>query len=140
MGRSDGPCDSIVTIDAARPQLVAVRVKPGSESCSRQRPRPARSLCANSSASWMDAATATGCADLRGNLCGTGRTASEKTRARAWDALRSNVKNEWRVNREFLLAWQTRRPTVALPLSQLDTIDGDESIKEGVGDWHYWVA
>lgn len=36
------------------------------------------------------------------------------------------------------IPWQGRK--MAVPLSQLDTIDGDESTKEAIGDWHYWVA
>ena len=30
--------------------------------------------------------------------------------------------------------------TIALPLSQLAAIDPDESTKETLGDWHYWVS
>jgi hypothetical protein len=36
------------------------------------------------------------------------------------------------------IRWQGRK--LAVSLSQLDTIDGDESTKEAIGDWHYWVA
>jgi hypothetical protein len=34
--------------------------------------------------------------------------------------------------------WQGRK--MAVPLSQLEAIDADESTHEAVGDWHYWVA
>jgi hypothetical protein len=36
------------------------------------------------------------------------------------------------------IRWQGRK--MAVPLSQLDAIDPDESTKEAIGDWHYWVA
>ena len=29
---------------------------------------------------------------------------------------------------------------MAIPLSQLQVIDPDESTKEAIGDWHYWVS
>lgn len=34
--------------------------------------------------------------------------------------------------------WQGRK--MAVPLSQLDAIDPDESTKEAIGDWHYWLS
>jgi hypothetical protein len=37
-----------------------------------------------------------------------------------------------------LVRWQGRK--MAVPLSQLAAIDPDESTKEAIGDWHYWVA
>jgi hypothetical protein len=36
------------------------------------------------------------------------------------------------------IRWQGRK--VAIPLSQLRALDPDESTKEAIGDWHYWVA
>ena len=36
------------------------------------------------------------------------------------------------------IRWQGRK--MAVPLSQLAAIDPDESTKEAIGDWHYWVA
>jgi len=29
---------------------------------------------------------------------------------------------------------------MAVPLSQLEAIDADQSTDEAIGDWHYWVA
>jgi hypothetical protein len=29
---------------------------------------------------------------------------------------------------------------MAVPLSQLTALDADESTKEGISDWHYWVS
>jgi Calcium binding len=36
------------------------------------------------------------------------------------------------------IRWQGRN--MAVPLSQLEAIDADESTDEVIGDWHYWVA
>jgi hypothetical protein len=36
------------------------------------------------------------------------------------------------------IRWQRR--TMAVPLSQLTAIDPDESTREAINDWHYWVA
>jgi hypothetical protein len=35
------------------------------------------------------------------------------------------------------IGWRRRK--MAVPLSQLDAIDPDESTQEAIGDWHYWV-
>jgi Calcium binding len=37
-----------------------------------------------------------------------------------------------------LIRWHGRN--VAVPLSQLAAIDGDESTLEAIGDWHYWIV
>jgi hypothetical protein len=37
-----------------------------------------------------------------------------------------------------LIRWQGRN--IAVPLSQLNALDPDESTKEAIGDWHYWVS
>ena len=36
------------------------------------------------------------------------------------------------------IRWQGRK--MAVPLSQLEAIDADESTDEAISDWHYWVA
>jgi hypothetical protein len=36
------------------------------------------------------------------------------------------------------IRWQGRK--MAVPLSQLAAIDPDESTKEAIGDWHYWIS
>jgi Calcium binding len=36
------------------------------------------------------------------------------------------------------IKWQARK--MAVPLSQLEAIDPDESTVEAIGDWHYWVS
>jgi hypothetical protein len=37
-----------------------------------------------------------------------------------------------------LIRWQSRY--LAVPLSQLTAIDGDDATVEAIGDWHYWLA
>ena len=36
------------------------------------------------------------------------------------------------------IRWQARK--MAVPLSQLEAINPDQSTQEAIGDWHYWVA
>jgi hypothetical protein len=36
------------------------------------------------------------------------------------------------------IRWEGRK--MAAPLSQLEAIATDESTKEAIGDWHYWVT
>ena len=36
------------------------------------------------------------------------------------------------------IRWKKRE--LAVPLAQLEALEGDEPTKEGIGDWHYWVA
>ena len=37
-----------------------------------------------------------------------------------------------------LMPWE--RDTLAIPLSQLEVIHGDEQTQQAVEDWHYWTA
>jgi hypothetical protein len=37
-----------------------------------------------------------------------------------------------------LIRWQGRN--IAVPLSQLNAVDPNESTNEAIGDWHYWVS
>jgi hypothetical protein len=37
-----------------------------------------------------------------------------------------------------LMPWERR--TLAVPLSQLEAITGDESTRRAIEDWHYWIA
>lgn len=36
------------------------------------------------------------------------------------------------------IRWQGRK--AAVPLSQLEAINSDESTEQAIADWHYWVA
>jgi Calcium binding len=42
--------------------------------------------------------------------------------------------------REMLVSIRWDKRTLAVPLAQLEVIDGDEPTREAVEDWHYWVA
>jgi hypothetical protein len=35
--------------------------------------------------------------------------------------------------------WDNKR-TLAIPLSQLDVIEGDDETRQAVEDWYYWVG
>jgi hypothetical protein len=41
---------------------------------------------------------------------------------------------------DMLVQVQWRGRKMAVPLSRLDATDSDESTKEAIGDWHYWVS
>ena len=41
---------------------------------------------------------------------------------------------------DMLILIQWRGRNMAVPLSQLNAIHVDESTKEAIEDWHYWVA
>ena len=41
---------------------------------------------------------------------------------------------------DMLVQIGRRERKLAVPLTQLDAIDPDESTDEAIGDWHYWVA
>jgi hypothetical protein len=48
---------------------------------------------------------------------------------------------EFECGREMFVVfpWERRR-TLAVPLSQLEFIHGDEETRRAVKDWHYWVG
>lgn len=35
------------------------------------------------------------------------------------------------------IRWKKR--ALAVPLAQLEALEGDERTQEGIGDWHYWM-
>jgi hypothetical protein len=39
----------------------------------------------------------------------------------------------------FVEIRQTQKRSLAVPLSQLEVVQGDEATRQAVGDWHYWV-
>jgi hypothetical protein len=41
---------------------------------------------------------------------------------------------------EMLVQIRWRGRKMAIPLSQLNAIDPDESTNEAISDWHYWVS
>jgi hypothetical protein len=42
--------------------------------------------------------------------------------------------------RDMLVLVRKDGRNIAVPLSQLTTIDADEATTEAIGDWHYWLA
>ena len=54
------------------------------------------------------------------------------------EVLRKAVENACDHDMLVQIRWQGRK--MAIPLSQLEVIDPDESTKEAIGDWHYWLS
>ena len=42
--------------------------------------------------------------------------------------------------REMFVSIRWGERTLAVPLAQLEVIDGDDQTREAVEDWHYWVG
>ena len=42
--------------------------------------------------------------------------------------------------KEMFVEMQQQKRSLAVPLSQLEVIRGDEATKQAVEDWHYWVG
>jgi hypothetical protein len=40
----------------------------------------------------------------------------------------------------FLETWWEHKRNLAVPLSQLKVVDGDDQTQQAVEDWHYWVG
>ena len=40
----------------------------------------------------------------------------------------------------FVEIRQEQKRSLAVPLSQLEVVRGDEGTKQAVEDWHYWVG
>jgi hypothetical protein len=54
------------------------------------------------------------------------------------DVLRMATENVCEHGMFVQISWRGRK--MAVPLSQLEAMDADESTDEAIGDWHYWVA
>lgn len=54
------------------------------------------------------------------------------------EALRMAVEDACEHDMLVQIRWQGRK--MAVPLSQLEATNSDESSNEAIGDWHYWVA
>jgi hypothetical protein len=57
---------------------------------------------------------------------------------KGFEVLRMATENACEHDMLVQIRWQGRK--MAIPLSQLATIDPDESTDEAIGGWHYWVA
>ena len=70
--------------------------------------------------------------------CIASRVASPLRRGESIEVLDLAPEDTCSSNMLVLIQWQGR--TVAVPLSQLTAINSDESTREAIKDWHYWVA
>ncbi|HEY6273042.1 MAG TPA: calcium-binding protein [Terriglobales bacterium] len=70
--------------------------------------------------------------------CLARNAASPLRKGKTVEVLRMAVEDACEHDMLVQIRWQGRK--MAVPLSQLDTIGGDESTKEAIGNWHYWVA
>ncbi len=68
----------------------------------------------------------------------TANTVSPLRKGEAVEVLRMAVEDVCEHDMLVQIRWQGRK--MAVPLSQLGALDPDESTKEAIGDWHYWVT
>jgi hypothetical protein len=70
--------------------------------------------------------------------CVTANAASPLRKGETVEVLRMAVEDACEHDMLVQIGWRRRK--MAVPLSQLDAIDPDESTQEAIGDWHYWVS
>jgi hypothetical protein len=70
--------------------------------------------------------------------CLAANAVSPLRKGEAVEVLRMAVEDLCEHDMLVQIRWQGRKVTVAL--SQVGAIAPDESTKEAIGDWHYWVA
>jgi hypothetical protein len=70
--------------------------------------------------------------------CAVANAVSPLRKGECVEVLRMAVEDACEHDMLVQIRWQRRK--MAVPLSQLEAIDADESTQEAVGDWHYWVA
>jgi hypothetical protein len=58
------------------------------------------------------------------------------------DVLRMAPEEECRCDMFVMIRWGTleRKRGLGVPLSQLEILQADESVRQAVEDWHYWVG
>lgn len=58
------------------------------------------------------------------------------------DVLRMAPEEECRCDMFVMIRWGTPggKQGLGVPLSQLEIVHGDASLRQAVEDWHYWVA
>lgn len=66
------------------------------------------------------------------------KTVSPLRKGETIEALRMATEDACEHDMLVQIRWQGRK--MAVPLSQLEAINPDESTQEALGDWHYWVA
>ena len=70
--------------------------------------------------------------------CVAANAVSPLRKGEAIEVLRMAVGDACEHDMLVQIRWQGRK--MAVPLSQLEVINPDESTQEAIGDWHYWVA
>jgi hypothetical protein len=70
--------------------------------------------------------------------CLAAKEASPLTKGEAVEVVRMATEDACEHDMLVQIRWQGRK--MAVPLSQLAAIDGNESTNEAIGDWHYWVS
>lgn len=68
--------------------------------------------------------------------CDEGRLSAQKSENT--EVLRMATEDACEHDMLVQIRWLGRK--MAVPLSQLEAVDADESTDEAIGDWHYWVA
>jgi hypothetical protein len=71
-------------------------------------------------------------------MCVAANAVSPLRKGETVEVLRMAVEDACEHDMFVQIRWRGRK--MAIPLSQLDAIDPDESTNEAIGDWHYWVA
>lgn len=70
--------------------------------------------------------------------CVAAKAISPLRKGETTEVLRMSTEDACEHDMLVQIRWQGRK--MAVPLSQLEPIDADESTQEAIGDWHYWVA
>lgn len=70
--------------------------------------------------------------------CVAANAVSPLRKGETTEALRMATEDACEHDMLVQIHWQGRK--IAVPLSQLEAIDADESTGEAIGDWSYWVA
>ena len=65
-------------------------------------------------------------------------TVSPLRKGETVEVSRMAIEDECQHDMFVQIRWQGRN--IAVPLSQLDAIDPDESTQQAIGDWLYWVS
>lgn len=70
--------------------------------------------------------------------CLVARETSPLTEGEIVEVMRMSPENACEHDMIVTIRWQGRR--MGVPLSHLNAIDADESSKEAIADWHYWIS
>lgn len=70
--------------------------------------------------------------------CIAAKDVSPLRKGEAVEVLRMAVEDVCEHDMFVQVRWRGRK--MPIPLFQLEAIDPDESTREAIGDWHYWIA